>query len=159
MESTASEIKDLSFYLTFKGINPTVCNCMPSKFQMRIPLEHFTATPVFALSPTQQSNNAEKSGSRPSRSDNSASDAAAAAADVFAVARVSSDSHGGQVRRMTEYWKILRFSWVAVTSCFCCAVALAVCMQTGQLCKMQQNRKLALTQPSHSAFQHGRQTC
>ena len=64
--------------------------------QMRIPLEHFTATPVFALSPTRMRSAEEKKSGNPSPSGNSASDVFTSAAASSCVG-VSSDSHGGQV--------------------------------------------------------------
>ena len=83
---------------------------------MRIPLEHFTATPVFALSPTTQCN--EKSGSPSFSSSSSSASDAAAASGVFAsssssaasAVRVSSDSHGGQVGGLASYVAIARIS-------------------------------------------------
>ena len=84
---------------------------------MRIPLEHFTATPVFALSPTTQCN--EKSGSPSFSSSSSSSASDAAASGVFAssssssaasAVRVSSDSHGGQVGGLASYVAIARIS-------------------------------------------------
>ena len=96
-------LHQVNYKFTKSGITtvrPNSSSWSDFKLQMRIPLEHFSATPVFALSPTTCSSsgsnaNEERSGSPFSPSgNNSASNAATT--HVFA-SDASSDSHGGQV--------------------------------------------------------------
>jgi len=94
--------KKARFGIFSRGSKCEMCKqavCGKCQSKMRIPLEHFSATPVFALSPTTCSSsgsnaNEERSGSPFSPSgNNSASNAATT--HVFA-SDASSDSHGGQ---------------------------------------------------------------
>ena len=43
---------------------------------------------------------------------------------------------------------LVRFSWVGIDSCFCCAAASAVCMPTGKLAKRNWYSPNLAVQPS-----------